>query len=122
MGKHLDTEYLLQEWGVWLRVQAGVPRYVSPAYALMRDNVEQHDGLTPDISDDLGMVIDRLVCRLHARYPEAGVALWNWYRYRGMTYRQLGRLMACTHVKAQEMVRVGTAWIDSALCAYEAAA
>lgn len=120
--RDLGTEYLLQEWGVWLRVQAGIPRYVSPSFALIRDNVCLDQGADPQITDDLAMLIDRLVCRLHARYLEAGIALWNYYRYQGMSYRQLGRLMNVTHVKAQELVTVGVAWIDSALCIHADAA
>lgn len=116
------TDYLLQEWGVWLRVQSGVPHYVSPSYALMRDNVQVDRGIDPAITDDMAMLIDRLVCRLHCRYPDAGIALWNYHRYSGMSYRQLGRLMGCTHVRAQELVTVGAAWVDSALCSYAEAA
>lgn len=120
--RDVSTEYLLQEWGVWLRVQCGIPRYVSPSYALLRDNAQVDHSITPCITDDMAMLVDRLVCRLHRRYPEAGIALWNYHRYAGMSYRQLGRLMGCTHVRAQELVTVGAAWIDSALCSYEEAA
>lgn len=114
--RRLDTEHLLIEWGIWLRVKSGVPRHVSPSYALMRDNVQMPGGPDPQITDDLAMLIDRMVSRLFERYTEAGTALWNYYRYPGMSYRQLGRLMDCTHVKAQELVSVGAAWVDSALC------
>lgn len=114
--RQMDTEYLLVEWGVWARVQAGVPRYVSPSFALLRDNVQGGCAPDPAISDDLALVVDRLIGRLHARYPEAGVAVWNYYRYQGMSYRQLGRLMGVSHVRAQELVAVGAAWVDSALC------
>ncbi len=34
-----DTEYMLEQWGFWRMCEMGVPRYVSPLYALMRDNV-----------------------------------------------------------------------------------
>jgi hypothetical protein len=121
--KQAETGVLLEQWGIWLRVQVGIPRYVSPSFALMRDNVGGHAGEEPHISDELALLIDRLVSRLYARYPEAGCALWNWYRYSGMSYRQLGRLMteanvgSISHVRAQELVRVGEAWIDAALCA-----
>ncbi|SNS16102.1 antiterminator Q family protein [Pseudomonas segetis] len=119
--QQIDTAYLLQEWGVWLRVQVGVPRYVSPSYALMRDNVQMSGGLDPCITDDTAMLIDRLVSRLEKRYPEAGQALWNYYRH-GISYRHLGKLMGITHVKAQELVMVGSAWVDSALCGHDIAA
>lgn len=118
----MSTEYLLQEWGVWLRVQAGVPHYVSPSWALMRDNIQVSRGPDPAIQDEVAMLIDGLVCRLYNRYQEAGTALWNYYRYGGMTYRQLARLMGITHNKAAELVNVGAAWIDSALCQFEEAA
>lgn len=128
MSRQLDTEYLLQEWGVWLRVQAGVPRYVSPSYALMRDNVQMAGGPDPQITDESALLIDGKVCHLYKRYPEAGIALWNYYRYPGMSYRQLGRLMSdalkktITHVRAQELITVGAAWVDSALCHHAEAA
>ena len=125
--RQLDTDYLLQEWGVWLRVQTGLPRYVSPSYALMRDNVQLSGGLTPCITDEAAMTIDRLVGRLNERYEECGIALFNYYRH-GWSYRQLSREMSSklgrpfTHVKVQELVTVGAAWIDSALCHYAEAA
>jgi hypothetical protein len=120
--RQLDTEYLLQQYGLWLRVQAGIPHYVSPSFALLRDNVQIDRGIDPAITDDLAMLLDRLVCRLYRRYPGSGMALWNFYRYQGMSYRQLGRLMGCSHVRAQELVTVGAAWVDSALCHHAEAA
>ena len=116
--KQLDTEFLLQEWGVWLRVQSGVPHYVSPSYALMRDNVEMLGGQSdPQITDELALMVDRLVCRLYTRYPQAGTALWNYYRYQGLSYRQLGRLMELPLPRVQELLKVAIAWIDASLCA-----
>jgi hypothetical protein len=125
--RQLDTAYLLQEWGAWLRIQTGLPRYVSPSFALMRDNVQFTGSRTPCITDETAMTIDRLVSRLNARYEECGIALFNYYRH-GWTYRQLAREMThklgrpYTHVKAQKLVEVGSAWIDSALCHYAEAA
>lgn len=120
--RQLDIEYLLVQWGIWVRVQAGVPRYVSPQYALMRDNVQMHGGPSPAISDDMAMVIDRHIARLYERYPECGQALWNYYRYAGMTYRQLGRLMDMHHSKVERLVSVGAGWIDGSLDQYAEAA
>ena len=126
--QHLDTEYMLQEWGVWLRVQSGVPSYVSPSLALMRDHVQVERAPDPCITDELALLIDGKVCRLFERYEEAGLALWNYYRHQGMSYRRLGQLMTAalgkpfTHVRAQELVQVGAAWVDAALCHYQDAA
>lgn len=116
MARQMDTAYLLQEWGVWLRVKAGMPQYVSPAWAIMRECVPGQGGEQPMISDEMALLVDSLVCRLHERYPEAAIALWHWHRYSGMSLRQLGRLMGVTHVKAQGLVERGEAWIDCALC------
>lgn len=39
VGKPLgDTEWLLEQWRNWRMDGMGVPRYVSPLYALIRDN------------------------------------------------------------------------------------
>lgn len=119
MARQLDTAFLLQEWGVWLRVQAGLPRYVSPAWAIMRECVAGHGGEQPMISDEIAQLVDSLVCRLYEErrgYREAGIALWHCRRYSGMSFRALGRLMGITHVKAQTLVEQAEAWIDCALC------
>ena len=113
--RQMDTEYLLVEWGVWARVQAGVPRYVSPSFALLRDNVQVGCAPDPAISDDLALVVDRLIGRLHARYPEAGVAVWNYYRYQGMTIRRLAVLMGVSKAKADELIKVGCAYVAGAM-------
>lgn len=122
MKQQLDTAYLLQQYGIWLRVQAGVPRYVSPQWALMKDNIQVSSEPTPDILDEVAMLIDRHISRLYMRYPEAGTALWNYYRYAGMTYRKLGRLMNRHHNEAERLVSVGFWWLDSCLDSYADAA
>lgn len=113
----LDTDFLLQEWGAWLRVQTGMPRYVSPSFALLRDNVEQCSGVTPAISDDLAMLVDRLVARMGKRDPEMAQALWNYHRH-AMNFRLLGRLMGVSHTKASQLVQAGRNWVDGALSLY----
>jgi hypothetical protein len=125
MARQIDTAFLLREWGVWLRVQAGMPRYVSPSWALMREHVAGHGGEDPAITDDMALVVDGLVCRLYEErrgYRDAAIALWHYHRYSGMSYRSLGRLMGITHVKAQALVERAEAWVDCALCHYAEAA
>jgi hypothetical protein len=98
-------------------VQAGLPHYICPLYALMRDHIEEADRpLVPLITDSEALWVDHSVSRLYQRDPEMGTALWNYHRYDGMTFRRLGRLMGITHMKAQELVRAGEAWIDARLC------
>lgn len=108
------TVRLLTEYGKWLRVQTGVPYYVSPAFSLIKNNVAD-SSVQPFITDELAMFIDHLVSRLYKRYPDAGTALWNYYRYEGMTTRKLARLMRVSLAKVQELLKVSEAWIDSAL-------
>ncbi|MFG0465828.1 antitermination protein Q, partial [Pseudomonas putida] len=36
-----DTEYLLEQWGLWRMDGAGLPAYTSPSLALMREAVAQ---------------------------------------------------------------------------------
>jgi len=115
--RQVSTYYLLSQWGIWLRVQTGVPNYISPLYALMRDNVVEEDRPPiPMLTDDEALWVDHAVSRLYSRDKKMGTALWNYYRYDGMSYRQLGRLMGITHMKAQELVRAGEAWVDARLC------
>ncbi len=120
--KDVSTEYLLQEWGIWLRCQTGVPRYVSPSYALMRNKLGIPGGETPQIQDETAMLIDRLVCRMALRYEEAAYSLFLWYRHSMTSYRQLGRAMDTHHTKAEVFHKAGIAWIDAMLCSYSEAA
>lgn len=117
MNGTADTLYLLQEWGIWLRYGDGAPRYVSAYAVLTRDQFEE-SGRRPvaAISDDLCLLVDRNVARLCQRDAQMGNALFMYYRYRGMSFRTLGRFLGVTHMKAQELVRSGEAWIDSRLC------
>ena len=71
------------------------------------------------ISGEIALLVDSLVCRLYEErrgYREAGIALWHCWRYSGMSFRALGRLMGGAHVKAQTLVEQAEAWIDCALC------
>ena len=40
-----DTEWLLEQWGSWRMDGMGVPRYVSPLYAMIRDNNVTEGGI-----------------------------------------------------------------------------
>ncbi|WP_263146087.1 antiterminator Q family protein [Pseudomonas sp. RIT-PI-AD] len=123
MNGLFDTVYLLQEWGIWLRYEDGVPRYVSAHAVLTRGQLEETDRRpTASISEDLCMLVDRVVARLCHRDQQMGNALFMYYRYRGMSYRTLGRELGVTHMKAQELVRSAEAWVDSRLCQLNEAA
>ncbi|WP_375738059.1 antiterminator Q family protein [Pseudomonas boanensis] len=116
MAKQMDTVYLLQEWGIWLRYETGLPGYVSQFGALMRDCVED-DGALPRaiISEDLCMMVDGVVARLGKRDPVMGAALWLYYRYEGMSYSRLSKLLEVSRSKVEWLVKGGEVWVDAVL-------
>lgn len=112
--KHLsDTEWLLEQWGYWRMTGMGVPRYVSPSFALMRDNV----GSTLPvgcISDELAMTIDGIMARLCKRDPQMGGCVWLYFGAK-MAAIRVGREFGVGEAKARELIKAGVAWIDSRL-------
>lgn len=115
-----DTEWLLEQWGYWRMSGMGVPRYVSPAFAIMRDNVEQMGGISFSITDELAMAVDGAVARLIAREkgradgPLMGDCLWLYFGAKWPALR-IGRHYGIGERKARELIKAGVAWVDSAL-------
>lgn len=113
--KQIDTIYLLTQWGIWLRYGDGIPRYVSPQYALMRDNVEQLSSApVAAISEDLCMTMDGIVARLMLRNREMGNALAIYYSW-NVSYASLGRIMGIPKTRAESLVKSGEVWVDAVL-------
>lgn len=118
-----DTEWMLEQWGWWRMSGMGVPRYVSPAYALMRDNVQQSGGCSFSITDELAMAVDGCVARLVAKEkmrpvkegdPTIGDCLWLHFGAKWPALR-IGRHYRISEAKARELIRCGVAWVDCAL-------
>ncbi|HEN8714190.1 TPA: antitermination protein Q [Pseudomonas putida] len=110
-----DTEYLLEQWGWWRMSEMGVPRYVSPLYALMRDNVPSEGGVRQHvITDDLALVVDGAVARLTKRNQQMGDFVWAYYGSKHPAMR-VGRDAGMSERKAREIIKAGVAWIDCAL-------
>lgn len=110
-----DTEYMLEQWGFWRMCEMGVPRYVSPLYALMRDNVPSVGGARQHvITDDLALVVDGAVARLVKRNQQMGDFVWAYYGYKHPAMR-VGREAGMSERKAREIIKAGVAWIDCAL-------
>lgn len=110
-----DTEYMLEQWGWWRMSEMGVPRYVSPLYALMRDNVPSEGGaLQHVITDDLALIIDGAVARLTKRNQQMGDFVWAYYGSKHPAMR-VGREAGMSERKAREIIKAGVAWIDCAL-------
>jgi len=120
MNKPLgDTEYLLEQWGWWRMSGSGVPRYISPAYVIIRDNV-QLASMSPNITDELAMTVDGCVARLCAREkgrirgPLMGECLWLYFGEKWPAAK-VGRYYKVSEGTARAAIRAGVAWVDCAL-------
>lgn len=122
-----DTEWILEQWGWWRMTGAGIPRYVSPAFAIMRDNVQQQGGVSFAITDELAMAVDGCLARLCARErgrtgdPLMGDCLWLYFGAKWPAAR-VARYYRVSEAKVREILRAGVAWVDAALEALRAAA
>lgn len=116
IGKALgDTEWMLEQWGYWRMDGMGVPRYVSPSYALMRDNTQCHGAVKGySVTDDLALVLDGAVARLTKRDLQMGNFIWLYFGAKWPALR-IARENGIGEAKAREVIKAGVAWIDSAL-------
>ncbi len=116
LGKPLgDTEWLLEQWGFWRMDGMGVPRYVSPLYALIRDNTPCEGGIKEyTLTDDLALVIDGAVSRLINRDIQMGDFIWLYFGAKWPALR-IARESGIGEAKAREIIKAGVAWIDCAL-------
>ncbi|WP_062390730.1 antiterminator Q family protein [Pseudomonas abietaniphila] len=108
-----ETEYMLEQWGWWRMDGMGIPSYVSPALAIMRD-------VTPSatksyvITDELAGIVDAAVARLCRRDAQMGDMIWLYYGAKWPAVR-VGRQYGVCEMKARELIKAGVAWIDCAL-------
>lgn len=109
-----DTEYALEQWGLWRMSGMGVPRYSSPMYILMRDNVQQSGGVSYCITDELAMTMDSCVSALTARNKQMGEFVWFYFGAKHPAMR-IGRDNKMSEAKAREIINAGVAWIDCRL-------
>lgn len=58
------ADQLLTEWGIWTRQRTGVPRYVSPMLAIMRDNVPGSHGQDAQITEEDAEEVSALLARM----------------------------------------------------------
>lgn len=110
-----DTEWLLEQWGWWRMDGMGVPRYISPSYAIMRDNTNIEGGINAyTLLDDTALVIDGAVARLTARDEQMGTFIWLYYGAKWPAMR-IGRQFDMSEGKARQLIQAGVAWLDCAL-------
>lgn len=117
-----DTEYLLEQWGWWRMDGMGVPRYVSPLYALIRDNNVTEGGIKNYcVTDDVALVVDRAVAKLAARDAQMGNFIWLYFGAKYPALR-IARENYMGEAKARELIKAGVAWIDGAIEVFREAA
>ena len=117
-----DTEYLLEQWGWWRMDGMGVPRYVSPLYALIRDNNVTEGGIKNYcITDDVALVMDRAVAKLAKRDAQMGSFIWLYFGAKYPALR-IARENNIGEAKARELIKAGVAWIDCAIEVFRDAA
>lgn len=117
-----DTEYLLEQWGWWRMDGMGVPHYVSPLYALIRDNNASTGGIKNySVTDEVAMAIDRAVAKLSIRDEQMGNFIWLYFGAKWPALR-VGRESEVSEAKAREVIKAGVAWIDCALEQFREAA
>lgn len=110
-----DTAYMLEQWGWWRMDGMGVPRYVSPLYALMRDNVPSEGGIKQYvITDDLALAVDGAAARLAKRDSQMGDFIWLYFGAKWPALR-IAREHGMGEAKARELINAGVAWVDCAL-------
>lgn len=115
-----DTEYMLEQWGLWRSSDRGVPHCVSSMQILMRDHVPESGRRSHHISDELAMLIDGCLARLCLREkgrtqgPLMGDSLWLYFGAKWPAAR-VGRHYGVSEAKAREVIKAGVAWIDCAL-------
>ena len=110
-----DTEYLLEQWGWWRMDGMGVPRYVSPLYALIRDNNITEGGIKNYcVTDDVALVVDRAVAKLATRDVQMGNFIWLYFGAKWPALR-IARENEMGEAKARELIKAGVAWVDCAI-------
>ncbi|MCO7575333.1 MULTISPECIES: antiterminator Q family protein [Pseudomonas] len=110
-----DTEYLLEQWGWWRMDGMGVPRYVSPLLAMIRDNVPAEGGAKQYvITDDLALAVDGAVSRLTKRDQQMGDFIWLYFGAKWPMIR-VGEKARMSERSAREVIKAGVAWLDCAL-------
>lgn len=99
------AEDLLEHWGRWVVLGSGVSCCAS------RENTIAE----PMISDDEALLIDCLVGRLRARYPECGQVIVRYYTSRDTALVAVGKKLGFGEEKTRQLWKAGVAWIDGAL-------
>lgn len=116
-----SAEDLLENWGRWVWRGAGVPSYVSPSLALMRDNVAMDSAPAPVITDEEAMLVDSIVARMWRRDPQMADCVRVYY-CTGRTMHGVGQVVGLHRKKVAELLLAGRTYVDACLDMLAAAA
>ncbi|MBK59418.1 antiterminator Q family protein [Stutzerimonas chloritidismutans] len=108
------AEELLTEWGIWVWQKTGVPRYVSPMLAVMRDNVPSTHAPDAHITDEDAETVSAIVARLKRGHPRASDCLHFYYADK-KTMQQIGREMALNRHQVRELLIAGQWYVQAEL-------
>ncbi|MDT4832706.1 hypothetical protein FQZ97_662720 [compost metagenome] len=109
------TEFLMEQYGLWVWSANGVPRCSSPLLALMLRNPanqKRFSSAVPLISDDRALMVDSFLAGLVKEDPEA-VKSMTLYFVHGLTYREVGQQMGKSYSDARMLVRAGLSAISA---------
>ncbi|MGF6695206.1 DNA-directed RNA polymerase specialized sigma24 family protein [Metapseudomonas resinovorans] len=109
------TEFLMEQYGLWVWRDNGTPRCSSPLLALMMRNPANEKRMgapAPIISDDRALQVDSFLSGLVKDDPEA-VQSMTLYFVHGLTYREVGEQMGKSYADARMLVRAGLSAITA---------
>lgn len=107
-----SAEELLTQWGIWVWQKTGVPRYVSPMLAIMRDNVPSTHAPDAAITDEEAETVSAVVARLQQRYPEASEAVHLYYCH-NRTMEQIGKHLRKSRHQVKDMLSRVHGYVES---------
>lgn len=110
----------LAQWGQWARAtekHCGLRQYVSPAYTLLKQKMEQasyHGGHVITLDDDALLAVDNLVGMLKLSRPD----LWQWiefYYLKGYSVQALAQMTKIARYRIDGYLQAGESWLDCRL-------
>ena len=94
---------------------AGVPIYMSPSFALMRQAMPQASvSKNYSITDDWAIAIDNAVAKLAQRDQQLDDIIWLYFGAKWPMTR-VGKYYGISEGKTRELARAGAAWVDCAV-------
>lgn len=117
-----DILFLLNQWRIWQLSKTGIPRYVSPAYVTVRDNVEQmiDSDLDPLVIDDeLALLIDKSIATMRGRSEHWYQSIKLHHGPRQLPLRAVARELHTNHQQVSLWLDQSRAWLDARILTVE---